>query len=85
MSVKIEPGEGRGHVACTTCGFTTTVPLDRMEPTPWCVHNGSTYVWRDPRWRTQTDEGQRAWTRMIRVDVFPVGSAEERVFEEAVD
>lgn len=63
----IEPKEGWAYVGCPHCGHVTTVPLDRLEPPPWCVHNGGTVVWTDPDVYTQASV--RAWTRTVRVHV----------------
>lgn len=59
------PGDWR-HVGCPNCGRVTTVPLDRLETPPWCVHNGN-IVWREPAPETQT--GPNAWTRTVPVVV----------------
>lgn len=64
-AIALEPG--MAHVGCTVCGFVTTSPLDPGEAPPWCIHNHSTVVWRDPHHGTQ--QSPRAWTRMVRVTV----------------
>lgn len=68
LSGVIAAREGWAHVGCPTCGHVTTVPLDHLEPPPWCVHNGTTTVWRDPHPETQRS-GPKSWTRMVRVRV----------------
>lgn len=55
--------DGWDHVACTTCGYVTTVPMLAPELGPWCPHNGSAYMWREP---VEKDR----WTQMVRVDVI---------------
>lgn len=63
----VKSPDGWQYVGCPTCGNVTTVPLDRAEPPPWCVHNGGTIVWREPHAATQA--GPTAWTRTVRVSV----------------
>lgn len=68
MGQTLQPRSGWGYVGCPTCGNVTTVPLDRVELPPWCVHNGSTIIWRAPHPETQANP-VLAWTRMVRVQV----------------
>lgn len=66
------PREGYAYVACLTCSFVTSVPLDRTDPLPWCTHTGS-YTWRAP----EKPARKSAWTQMVRAHVevprFPGG------------
>lgn len=75
MNDTIRPRDGWAHVGCPACGMVTTVPLDRLEPPPWCVHNGTTIVWRDPHPTTQ--EGAHPWRRTVRVRVTPDNPGED--------
>lgn len=69
MNDTIRPRDGWAHVGCPACGMVTTVPLDRLEPPPWCVHNDRTVVWRNPHPTTQ--DGAHPWRRTVRVRVTP--------------
>ena len=81
MSDLIRPPEGWDYVGCRTCGFVTTVPLERIEPAPWCVHNGSITTWKEPVIAVD-------WTRMMRVRVNELGllrTVTPETIERAVD
>lgn len=62
-SDEIPAREGWAHVGCPTCGFVAQVPLDRIEPCPWCCH-AERVIWRDPHPESAID-----WTRTVRVTV----------------
>lgn len=68
VAERIEPCKGWAYVACPECGMVTTVPLDRTEPLPWCLHSGTMHSWREPHPGTQA--AVRPWTRMVRAEVI---------------
>lgn len=55
------------QVGCPTCGRVRSVPLDRNEEPPYCLHHDNNISWRADQ------EGK--WTPMVRVRVF-VGDPE---------
>lgn len=64
--VTISPKAGWEYVGCPFCGYVTTVPLDRLEEGPYCVHNGGTTTWKPSHPGTQPP-----FTQMVRVTVEP--------------